>query len=49
MAESVLRNLLIVGVALPAILTLVQAVVQAFMGLNDKTHDQYVKEVAARE
>lgn len=49
LSETTLRNLLIIGVALPALLTLVQVAVQGFLGMDDKIHDQYVREVAERE
>lgn len=48
LAEPVLKNLLIVGVLVPVILTVVQAVIQCFVGISDKKHAQYVKEIAER-
>lgn len=47
--ESILRSLLIIGVLVPSALTLIQAAVQCFTGLNDKKHAQYVREIAERK
>lgn len=43
--ESVLHNLLLIGVMLPSVLTLVQAFIQSLTGLDDKKHAQCVAEI----
>lgn len=48
LSEGVLHSLLVVGVLVPSILTLIQAVVQSMTGMNDKKHAQYMKEIAER-
>lgn len=48
MAEKVLMGLLIIGVAVPAGLTILQAIIQSFTGFNDKKHAECVKEIAER-
>ena len=48
LSETLLRNLLIIGVLVPVILTVIQAIIQCFVGIDDKKHAQYVAEIAAR-
>lgn len=47
-SEGLLRSLLLIGVLIPIILTIFQAIVQCFIGINDKKHAQYVQEIAER-
>jgi len=48
-SDSTLKALLIVGVLLPAILSISHGVLQAFSGITDKKREQWVREIGERE